>query len=673
MNSQKSRWLFWFGLLVFLIAKLYLIIPTTAALSTPRQGDDSLVYLWKGHLAFSSGHGQALRDIEMQRQLPAPMTDETTWMRSNVAQRTMGHITPTYNILPVTALKLIPDLRWAYAATELAGLILMTIGFGWFLFEIAGPAVAGLAMIPLAFAILPNQGIHSFIPSTIALSCSLMLWSYLWRRGEDARMVWVAAFALLIVGLHPIAKVYLALTPALFWVRLRSKDAWRSSAMLHLLVALALAWAVISLVPILVPQLSRPPSAIMGGVDFSGGFIQNFHTAVDLLTSDFLRENILWLTFICIGALLAPRVCLAWPLGWLLAGGLVALLASLFFWLPSYPAELFSRLWVLMYLLGAAFGARFLLSRMEQKKMASYLSVFTILAVLSLIWWVVKYVPSSMNQRNEILEEAVLRQEFSNIPDGNTLLYADTYIGLQASLLLGGDRLGAIAYPMLKGTSDLPRLIERLRPVVAIAPSDTRLNSLAEARSRSYLKRRQGLYFPVVSKMHLYRNTGQVMDEIHFILESPSAICIPWDAFDGNGMLLSHGEMCANPGVASLRVPKGADSVSFDLPDVPAWLLGLSASQQMERRHWPWHEKWHMEYHLRGKRKKPVSIAFTPADLLEKFGAKELTKYLDHDAPVLSDAGGLIFMRTRYHKAVPDARVDSSIHENRHYTTLRVD
>ncbi|MDP2788061.1 MAG: hypothetical protein Q8O79_08315, partial [Pseudomonadota bacterium] len=230
MRLLSGKALLFLGLLVFLLAKLYLIVPTTAALAVPRLGDDSLVYLWKGQLALTENADSlpALRDVAMQRQLQDGADQELRWMRSNVAQRTLGTMTPSYNLIAASALALIPDLRWAFAMTELVGLALMAVGMGWFLFELVGPAVAGVALFPMAFAILPNQGLYSFIPGTMALSCSLILWAYLWRSGRHARSWIVAAAALWILGLHPIAKIYILLTPALYWLRLKQWSAWKS-------------------------------------------------------------------------------------------------------------------------------------------------------------------------------------------------------------------------------------------------------------------------------------------------------------------------------------------------------------------------------------------------------------------------------------------------------------
>lgn len=652
MRREVGKILFWAGMLIFLLAKLYLILPVTLALATPRTGDDALVYLWKGRLAATDAPERlpALRDIEMQRSLPETGDGDSAWMRSNVAQRTLGHMTPAYNPLAAMALKLAPDLRWAYALTELVGVVLMVIGIAWFLAELAGPAVAGLALMPMAFAILPNQGINSFIPSTMALSCSLILWAYLWRRGEKASAAGIGLAALVILGLHPIAKVYLALTPALYWVRLGRLQAWRSPAMLRLLLACGAAMVLILLLPKLVPSLRPPPSAIMGSVNLLAGFSGNLTAALGLITGHFLRENLLWVFAVGAGLLLAPRVTLAQPLGWLFLGSVGTLLASLAYWLPGYPAELFSRLWVLVFLLGAAIGARYLLDPAPRvgRRVSIFISV--ILLCLSAAWWGIKYVPATMNGRNEVLVEPVLRQEFAAIPEGTTLLYAETNIALQAALLLDADRLGALAYPMLKGTGDLTRLLEERSPPILVAPSDVRLNSLSEARTRSFIGRRQGLHFEYVREFNLDRYNGAPLNSVWLRLDgaTASAATLSWRALARDGTALARGNLTVVNGFLHLELPADTNALRVTLPDTPTWLAGVGSGAQGSRVLWPWREGWRLAYTLRHKNKPPVIIEFTPAALLARFDAQELALLVDPQQPVISDAGGLIFFRTRY-------------------------
>lgn len=654
MNARASGILLLSGMAVFLLAKLYLVILTTSALAIPRLGDDSLVYLWNGKLVYAERADliPALRDIAEQFDLQDGAAN-TDWMRSNVAQRTLpSNMTPSHSLLTRAALLITEDLRWAFATTELVGIGLMAAGMAWLLFEIAGSAAAGIALLLMAFAILPNQGIYSFIPSTFALSCSLILWAYLWRRHRRASAIGTGLAALAILGLHPIAKLYVAITPALYWLRLGQWSAWRGPALWRITLACGLSISLALILPLLFPSLRPPPSNIMGRLNVLDGALNNLDAVMGLAWDPVVKYNLPWIFMLAGAILFAPRLFLTWPFGALTAG-LVALLGvSLLFWLPGYPGELFSRIWVLFVLLTSAIGARFMLDQWARPGLRQRLFkwLFVALMVLSALAWVFKYVPSVMNWRTEVIDEPLVAAELKSFPDEATLLYAETNIALQASLLLGADRLGAIAYPMLAGTPSLDALIKQRNPAAIVLPSEPKLNSLAQARYKWFKKRRQGLYFPVVREFQLSRHDGLPFRNLRLRMESEPGVRleIPWQAMDAEGRLLSLGRIGVGSKVAMPALPPTAETLRFDLPDAPVWLTGLETGEATELVHWPWHTGWRLDYLLRQKDKSPLSIELGVAALLESYGAEELMRHVDPIASVLSDRGGLIFLRTRY-------------------------
>lgn len=654
MIRRAGKTLFWVGVLVFLLAKLYLVLPVAASLATPRTGDDALVYLWKGRLAAIDTPEQlrALRDIEIQRNLPENGDPELAWMRSNVAQRTLGHMTPAYNLLAATALKLATDLRWAYVITELVGMTLMTAGFAWLLFEVVGLAAAGIALLAMAFAILPNQGIYSFIPSTFALACSLILWAYLWRTGERASSLLAGLSALLILGLHPIAKIYMVLTPALYWLRLGRWSAWCSRALWRIALVCGLAIVMSLILPWFVPALRPPPSEIMGGVDIIGGASRNLDAVLGLAWDPIIRYNLPWALMLFGAVVFAPHFFSEKPIGALFFGMVALLAVSLFFWLPGYPGELFSRLWVLFVLLTSAVGAKFMLEQWTSTGLRQRIFSWSFAALLmfSALVWVFKYVPTTMNWRTEVIVEPLVAAELISFPEGTTLLYAETNVALQASLLLGADRLGAIAYPMLAGTPSLDMLIRQRHPVSIVVPPEPKLNSLAQARYKWFLKRRQGLFSGVVSHFTISRNQGMPLGDLHLLVEG-NAEPLHWEATDATGKTIARGKTAWSSESAwmALDISDAAEAVHFTLPDANGWILGISAGAPKHKVYWPWESGWAMTYGIRGKSPdKNVRLEFSAQSLLARVNAEELRLYVDPQHPVQSDAGGLVFLRTNF-------------------------
>lgn len=642
----RAPHVFIFGLLIFFLAKGLLVLGPSSALGIPRLGDDALVYLWKASpVSYAPQGSPALRDLGEQTRFAT-----AGWENERITLRLFGHITPAFDPLLRACLSYTHDLRQAFTLIETLGVLLMGAAMGWLLYELVGAGAAGFGMMIMAFAILPNQGIYAFIPSTFALSGALILWAYLWRTNIAARPWIVLALALPLPWLHPIGKIYLALAPVIYWYRLGGGIPWSSPALLRVAGITAVALAGGWLMPLLVIQ---PTSGIMGGIDISSGFVNNVQMAQTLIWDPIVRKNLLWaaLLILAIWGTLARRDALRSPIGPLLAGSVLLLILSFTFWLPGYPAELFSRFWVLVFLLTAGAAGRYAwrLSCLPGRSGLMGRIALILGLALATIHWSVQYVPETMNWRNEVLDEALLRKEFARIPEDTTLLYADTTVSMQASLLLGGQRLGAIAH-----TPPSPiqtKLIESRQPDFIVALADPRLNSLAEAKARHFSQRRLGLYFPHVSAFTLTRLEGVGSADARTIwlrLDGNAAARLTWQAKARDGSLLGQGEAAIDNGPIGLAIPPGSAALHVNCPDAPIWLTGMGAGAPRAGLDWPWNEGWRLEYTLRHKRKPPVIVDFTPAALLARAEAADLVPLVAPGNPVHADAGGLVFLRTRF-------------------------
>jgi hypothetical protein len=655
MSPARARHLFVAGLLIFLAAKLYLVLLPATALATPRLGDDAMAYLWKGERATlrDADSRPALQDIRNQRFLDDHPSEEVAWLRSDVAHRTLGTLTASYDYLAAGALALAPDLRWAFAFTEVAGVLTMAAGMAWFLFELCGAAVAGLAMMLMAFAVLPGQGIYAFIPGTMSLSCGLLLWAYLWRKGADSSAWVVLVASLPLLGIHPIAKIYVALVPAILWLRLGHLADWRALVLWRVSLACTAALGASLLLPMLLPALQPPPSAIMGQIDLHRGIDYNLSAVLPLLADPMLRKNLLWAFLLAGGLVLAPRASFPQPLALMFAGTVTLLAVSFVYFQPLNAGQLFIRLWVLFVLLGAAAGASFVVHLLSRDRLRRRLALTVTMGgmLVSAILWVMDYVPHTMNWRDEVLEEMPIRTRLAAFPADTTLLYADTYIALQAALLLDGYRLGALAYPMLAGTPSLARLVSDRKPAAIVTPGFTSLNSLATQHAKNFVHRRQGLYMPAVDQFAVSRGAGLPLDGLRVLMENSDPVAtLTWQPVDAAGHILGPTHDTLLPtGMAwiPLPVPANAATVRVSLPNVRAWVLGLSPGTPTAHVLWPWKANWSLSYRFREEENaKTVRVEFTPRSLLEQVQAEALVPYVDAADPVLADDGGLVFLRT---------------------------
>ena len=640
-------------MLIFVVAKLYLIIPATIALSSPRTGDDALVYLWKGQLSFKKNPSElkSLQDIQTQAQLPNGDNEKIEIIRSNIVGRILGNTTPTYNILSFLAEKISPNLRWAYAITELIGLALMTFGIGWFFLEVAGPAVAGLAMIPLAFAILPGQGISSFIPSNISLSSFLILWAYLWQKKEKINTNFVGIYVLLILSLHPIAKVYLAITPALYWIRLKKLDGMFSKPMLRLVASLCIPLIITIFFIKKFPILDAVPLGLKGSLNFSEGLAYNLLPAFNQINRLFFTHNILWVFLISSGLLLSAKKILVYPVNYFLIGITGLLFMSLCFVLPGYPSELFNRIWVLLFMIGSLIGGRFLCASQNSLINWAKYTISIVLFILSVSYWIIKYVPDSLNNRPEIIIETKLKKNISEIPLGNTIIYPETLITLQASLLYGGDKLGILALPMVEDPKELTKLINEKKPKIIMMPPDINLNSLYRAKAKKFIGRRQGLHFSYVKEFEIYRMDENYLNKVFLQFKNvePKKISICWEALEKNGRIISRNNQALTNEILELNLPEKTEILRVIVPEIPFWLIGIRGKSSDELKiKWPWNEGLQLRYKLRYKNKPAIVVDFNPLNSLKNLNAKSLNAYVKRENPVISDDSGFVFLKTTF-------------------------
>jgi len=269
MVTHIRRSLF-LGFTVFLVAKLFLVVPFTHFAGAPRQGDDSYVYLWKGTL-FQRGYDvnvSALKDIAFYH---SHQSDADPAALARVYMRTHGAVNYLYDAFTTLLLRAGLTPKWVIGTEEIVGALLMSVGFAFLLSTIFGQEAAGIALCFLAFLILPNQGVAYFIPSTLALSLGAILWAIVLRL-QWRSAIWVAVSVCLILpAIHPIGKLYSLIGCAIYSLNaLASKRrllSWRSGC---IYISFALGIGFVTVLPLASSNFS-PPLNAMDGVDkFSG-------------------------------------------------------------------------------------------------------------------------------------------------------------------------------------------------------------------------------------------------------------------------------------------------------------------------------------------------------------------------------------------------------------------
>ena len=261
-----------------------------------------------------------------------------------------------------------------------------------------------------------------------------------------------------------------------------------------------------------------------------------------------------------------------------------------------------------------------------------------------------------MNWRTEVINDTRFKEQLDRLPEGTDILYAETKIALQASLLLGGYHFGAIAYPMLAGSASLERVINERKPAVIVTPAFRALNSLAERRAKNFEPRRHGFLLEVVDRIQVRTDPPRSMREFYLLIDNPGPVLVLRAVVKGAPIsrIISEKDVHVPAGFSGWMralsdLPPGSTHITFSLPYRDVWILGMAAEPPRPHVRWPWLSGLHINYHFRGRPESTsVMLKFSAGSVLAEWGAEELEAYVDKGESVLSDDGGLVFLRTRF-------------------------
>jgi len=165
------------GLMLFLGIRIYMIGVSYFVMGLPRLGDDSYLYVSKGVGFFSNyNHGSQLqKSVDDQISLQTETSEiqqRTNWRILNQAY---GGATFVYDFFSGSIQTRLRNSKLTFAIMEFFVAIAMTLCFFYFYLSIWGLGSAGISLAELSSVLLPVQGIHYLIPSTLALSLGFLL------------------------------------------------------------------------------------------------------------------------------------------------------------------------------------------------------------------------------------------------------------------------------------------------------------------------------------------------------------------------------------------------------------------------------------------------------------------------------------------------------------------
>lgn len=659
IELENSRWLFIGAIAFFILAKFAFIFLPINALGMPRLGDDALYYLWGGKqiLQGYDTSKPALADILMQHGLDDNPSIQSQRLRSRVHFRTIGTHSPFYDLMMAAILATGLSLKWAFAVSEAIIAVVMGLGIAFFFRILFGPTAAALGLVLLAFLILPIiKGLHYFIPAVLTLSCALMIWTYLLRSGEKANPTIALMAGFFLLGLHPIARIYLFIGVVAWLLTIGPSSRWWQRNVIIITVGLGLLTIAAHLLPNIVPILGHEAAGEQRRLDFGNGMVENLLGAANQLR---VTASQAW--GILILALAAPFVvgrgiALSRPVIAMTGAISIPLLVSLFYYYPGYPAEIFGRLLVPLtaILAGiAAVGLASFLARERTLAMRTVAGIFALLFIAYSIesWYQKVFI--NLNSRVEIIDEKAVAEQLNQLPAGTTVAYLEPDVTLTSSLLLGGTRYGALVVPLLIGTDSLKALIQEKKPTHAVLPVPGYLNMETTRRSRNLSKRRNGFPFRLTSKLII--DAGKrFLPDVYIWVSNPNDFAV----------VLTIHENPTSPSPKSpgrtMTVPSGRSgwvridtsavvsrSILVGLPHQAGWIEGISIGPPREHIRWPWGSDIRVATLARGSQN--LRFALAPLNipaLLKAAHLAPLISLIRRENPVLSDDSGFVFLNT---------------------------
>lgn len=455
LNSPSSNRSILFGVLAFFVIKLCFISFAYWGMSGPRLGDDAYVYMWGATSTTFNDVNQspgvsALAEFSSSISAEEINQDDqfafyrvllrTTGASSNLVHYIFGYFKPD---------------GWSFYALfwlqESFVLIVMAIGVFTLLRNQTSIYGLGL-MLPLsALALFPAQGIHFFIPGTLALSFGLIVWGLAYSERRYPLLLFVAA--LLAMLSHRIGVVHASIGGWIILYLLASKQLSFYNACRDI-AALVLALALFATVTIVLAPSNTAATQLI-----SYGYQHVFANALGAAnyTINTIERDPLALLLIVLGMIVAVRLFSRLrPLNILISILAVYAFVMGFHYLDGYPGEAMTRvlipLFFLLVLLVHTKDREAITSVTDRKLKVD--GMFYTLFFVGMLFTSIHYSLGNVEKRWAQIDRPALKEVLSEIGDNNHLLFLEEDIALEASLVVGAYSNKLSAVSLLKASPD---------------------------------------------------------------------------------------------------------------------------------------------------------------------------------------------------------------------------
>lgn len=680
LSPRRQRLILVAGILFFLVAKAFFVLSQTAAMGMPRLGDDAFTHLWRAKQIEQVGvwnfilgkevETRAGNDILRLCRADSDATPDTSARCARVADNTaVPDVKPAASLLLHGLMQLGLSLKWSYAAFEV--LIACAIGasFAYFLVRLYGPAPAGIALVFLSFLnLLPPQGLHQFVASTLAIGLSLALWGMVIRSDSVLRYVAAGIGFAVLSRVHPVALVYAGGLAVLAAYAFRAKLTLKAAALI-VFVGVAAAGIFLALSDTIRHIITAALSADLPKVlEENVGALPNRLTVFATLNWGIVAAALASLAF-------CRRIIDGWTAAVALALTLL-MTASLFyrmeFFIFNIPLDLFARIFVGFSVFACGFVAAALvrLSHRGTPWVPLVCAVGIAAVILPSFFPWMDSVYGNINGRREIIDERALDRIVAQFDKTATLAYGELDIAPAATFLAGAAGLGAIPMNGLSG-DQLRLAAAELHPAAVALPNFTGLNSLALAKSRTLEPRRYGFAASVVDGVAVTL-PKEWISVVHLLVENTGDEAVKIERvryIDDSQQEHLLQDVTVAPGSRdwiAIKIDPGAAArtVIVSLPTSKLWIEGIAVNEPPRSGvNWPWDSNALVQWHMKDTpRENAVGLAFTVPALFRVWNSPGLGVLpLSH---VVSDESGLVFIGTDYRGSAGDRDPGTNPNQN---------
>lgn len=623
----------------FLVKAIWVLLPVQA-MGLPRLGDDGLVYLWTGigTVLEPKIDTPAVRDIVALRRMEDRGDEKLDFLRARATMRATYVAASPFAMFTGFLVHAGLSHKAAFAGAELFVSLALTGGIACLATALFGGAAGAIALVALALAILPLQGIHYLVPSVLALALALLQLAEICRERPRALVLGVLT---LVLGLtHTIGAVYIALCFAFALLLPPARQRalvvnW--GALGAIILGAVAAIAFVRLAGGLAPATSGTGALSLAGVP------RNLSAAIGSVGRSMATQPITW-AFGGIGLALAVRERRPEPLVLLfLVVGLF--LTSSLFYVDGYPGELGSRILVLAMIILASAAGYAVVRTWRFNRLVFAAAIVILGGQLAMqareTWFLLV---DNMNSRAEIHDEAAIRADLAALPADASIIWADPDVSMMAAFLEGATRFRALPYPMIERSPERSALIARWQPSYIAAPIPKSFNTAGGVGSLQFSERRYGISFSDFRAVQI-RLDGTAVHTLFLRFSSPPAAQdVLISANEGEGCRPQAEDVRTIQGKIWLPVnltgcsPQAIVTITSERPEL--WLLGLSFAPPRPRVNWPWGSAALVLAEARQPGRPASALAFDWPRLLGASLARDAQPVL------LSDESGIVWLKT---------------------------